>query len=631
MAQTMPCVDEAEFDHLMIFLLAQLRAECGRIIDRGLDEPYAAFDAEIARADAEFGGRDVAALEAGRLFAEFFEGPARGEKWVPPHTALGEQELFIMRRLAGPSAAPGLSAREKLMLATGFSASRSCALFEAVVAPLFERPAGAAADGGGDGAALLWSSEAFCARGGPLHDALLSYKARTGAPLHTATFRVYPPRGAGGDNFAEFIADRIGRFVRVGKELFETLFPRDGADDGRDGGGSLFARASAELRRHNGIGPTMTKTILVTAQLLHPELALLRDECEVGDGARAGLHWLFPGAIAERANGLAGEARDRALLAALLARATDAAKDGARVARMFKWTAARARERFARDVPGGALPDELAADTLQVQLCEWRKFRTAVDVARAARRGRVAPYARSEQQRPAVAPSDPPAAKRLKASGGGDFAIVVRQTNPKQAGSLSYARYERYKAATTRREYRALGGSAGDFDFDLARGYVEVPGDAADAGDASDASDASDGAVPMHEGEASGDGGEGGSAIASAETSAPATSRPPRRAATSTVVFADDDDESESDASSLADEGDEAAKKKGGDGDAKPACANDVAIVLRQANPKRPGSQSHARYEKYKAATTRSEFRLLGGSSADFKYDLAHGFCSRVF
>ena len=78
-------------------------------------------------------------------------------------------------------------------------------------------------------------------------------------------------------------------------------------------------------------------------------------------------------------------------------------------------------------------------------------------------------------------------------------------------------------------------------------------------------------------------------------------------------------------------EGDEAAKKKGGDGDAKPACANDVAIVLRQANPKRPGSQSHARYEKYKAATTRSEFRLLGGSSADFKYDLAHGFCSRVF
>ena len=100
------------------------------------------------------------------------------------------------------------------------------------------------------------------------------------------------------------------------------------------------------------------------------------------------------------------------------------------------------------------------------------------------------------------------------------------------------------------------------------------------------------------------------------------------------MVFADDDDdddESESDASSLADEGDEAAKKKGGDGDAKPACANDVAIVLRQANPKRLGSQSHARYEKYKAATTRSEFRLLGGSSADFKYDLAHGFCSRVF
>ena len=54
-------------------------------------------------------------------------------------------------------------------------------------------------------------------------------------------------------------------------------------------GDGVVARASAELRRHNGIGPTMTKTILVTAQLLHPELALLRDECEVGDGARAGV------------------------------------------------------------------------------------------------------------------------------------------------------------------------------------------------------------------------------------------------------------------------------------------------------------------------------------------------------
>ena len=56
----------------------------------------------------------------------------------------------------------------------------------------------------------------------------------------------------------------------------------------------------------------------------------------------------------------------------------------------------------------------------------------------------------------------------------GDVAIVVRQTNPKRPGSQSHARYERYKEATTRDEYRALGGSAADFDFDLAHGYVTV-------------------------------------------------------------------------------------------------------------------------------------------------------------
>ena len=48
-------IDEAEFEHLMIFLLAQLRAECGRVIDCGLAAPYEAFDAEMAALMGEIG------------------------------------------------------------------------------------------------------------------------------------------------------------------------------------------------------------------------------------------------------------------------------------------------------------------------------------------------------------------------------------------------------------------------------------------------------------------------------------------------------------------------------------------------------------------------------------------------
>ena len=77
------------------------------------------------------------------------------------------------------------------------------------------------------------------------------------------------------------------------------------------------------------------------------------------------------------------------------------------------------------------------------------------------------------------------------------------------------------------------------------------------------------------------------------------------------------------DASSSANEGDQAEEADGDGAPAasylgeanKPARAGDVAIAVRQENPKRLGSQSHARYEKYKAATTLSEFRSLGGSA----------------
>ena len=55
-----------------------------------------------------------------------------------------------------------------------------------------------------------------------------------------------------------------------------------------------------------------------------------------------------------------------------------------------------------------------------------------------------------------------------------EASITVQQDNPKKAGSKSFLRYERYKAATTLKEMLALGGSKADIRFDMERGFITV-------------------------------------------------------------------------------------------------------------------------------------------------------------
>ena len=49
-------------------------------------------------------------------------------------------------------------------------------------------------------------------------------------------------------------------------------------------------------------------------------------------------------------------------------------------------------------------------------------------------------------------------------------------------------------------------------------------------------------------------------------------------------------------------------------------------IALKQSNPKPPGSKSHGRYEVYKVAATRAQFRALGGFVADYARDYRKGY-----
>ena len=50
--------------------------------------------------------------------------------------------------------------------------------------------------------------------------------------------------------------------------------------------------------------------------------------------------------------------------------------------------------------------------------------------------------------------------------------IRVQEDNPKKAGSKSYARFERYKAARTVQGVLDLGGSRADFEWDVDHGYI---------------------------------------------------------------------------------------------------------------------------------------------------------------
>ena len=64
----------------------------------------------------------------------------------------------------------------------------------------------------------------------------------------------------------------------------------------------------------------------------------------------------------------------------------------------------------------------------------------------------------------------PPPKRRAVA----DFGIMLKQSNPKRLGSKSHARYEVYKVAATRAQYRALGGSTADYAHDYGKGYVKL-------------------------------------------------------------------------------------------------------------------------------------------------------------
>ena len=80
-----------------------------------------------------------------------------------------------------------------------------------------------------------------------------------------------------------------------------------------------------------------------------------------------------------------------------------------------------------------------------------------------------------KRRAPAVQPASPSKPKRNEQRKlDGMTPIAVRQRNPKQANTVSFSRYERYKHAKTRGEFGALGGTAADFRHDVKKGFIDV-------------------------------------------------------------------------------------------------------------------------------------------------------------
>ncbi|EGB03911.1 hypothetical protein AURANDRAFT_67589 [Aureococcus anophagefferens] len=138
----------------------------------------------------------------------------------------------------------------------------------------------------------------------------------------------------------------------------------------------------------------MTKMFLVSTHLAYPAAKILDGSCAVGDGAEAAFDYLYPG-VPPRSRSV-----HRGALLSILndALGTPAKVDALepRLLPMLRFVAAAARARFG-SMFAPVVSESITPYDLQVNLCEWRKFRTKVDRKRLCRRGAVLDRGRAER------------------------------------------------------------------------------------------------------------------------------------------------------------------------------------------------------------------------------------------
>ena len=378
-------VDVDEVSHMIQFFLCQLRAEYAEIIaatsttDRCSSSHRPAYDEFDEAVQALEGNMTTSSslVSCEPLMETFLLGRcAKGDKWMPWHCALGTHERYLLEVV---SELPLLeSGREKYVLGFAFSGSREIELFEAILRPLFEDTA--SESDRNLGRQVLWNSKEAFKRNGIIHQRYVDYR-KTGKKLHTTAYQCHPPKGSAGDEFVFYVVDRTRRFVDLGHRAYDLIKPvvEEATTIEEDSGksGDLRRRLSAVFMSAHEIGPTMTKMFLVSTHLAYPEARILDDDCAVGDGADAAFDFLFP-SLPPRPKALSrgpllAKLHDHLLTSPLFPR----------FSKMLQWVATKARDRFSsadsKKIPISVLSKTVTPYDLQVNLCEWRKFRNAVD------------------------------------------------------------------------------------------------------------------------------------------------------------------------------------------------------------------------------------------------------------
>lgn len=350
-----------------------------------LDEFFQFMQCSLKLEAKELMGKDVELQDpAAQAFWDTylkFVTPNLGanERWVPYHTVLGLHEKFLMESVHHRKGT-GWNEKQRFLACFIFRAHCKCDVFTEAELPHMLKP-------------QFWKDpiDAF-RRGGPLEKSIRDYRKKTGKPLQTLCFRIIPERilKDNDENLVLNLTLRTQRLLEIGELAWEVLH------DKKKSNTEKFNELSRVIQEKRGLGETWAKMMMVVIDLAMPKLGLLASQCEVGTGARMPLVRLLEALEGKPVKPTA----DAKLLRVdpsrsltftnprqaleKLAKAMNSSKS---VSSGHFWDLLMKVEGWAREA-FKHLPLALnqlstkkggfSAVTVQVQLCEYRQFRTGL-------------------------------------------------------------------------------------------------------------------------------------------------------------------------------------------------------------------------------------------------------------
>eukprot|EP00746_Dinoflagellata_sp_MGD_P149202 gnl/MRDRNA2_/MRDRNA2_81267_c0_seq1.p1 gnl/MRDRNA2_/MRDRNA2_81267_c0~~gnl/MRDRNA2_/MRDRNA2_81267_c0_seq1.p1 ORF type:complete len:636 (-),score=134.70 gnl/MRDRNA2_/MRDRNA2_81267_c0_seq1:164-2071(-) len=336
-----PCAGEAlpdaNINEFFRFLACQTRFECK--YHTGVDVPLHDNESKAMWPDVEA-----------------FITPNIGatERWIPYHTILGKHELFLVTDVHSMKE---WTEKQRFLAIFVFRAHCKCDLFKEVQLPIMRKKS-------------FWEDPIAAFKpGGPMEKSMRQYRRKTKKPLLTSCFRIIPERLLQDDdeNLIRSITNRTMRLLNLGEACYGVLKSKQPPKMKLD-------KLSSLVQQEDGCGETWAKMLTVCMDLAYPKEQLLEAECDVGTGALKPLFRLLPkGATQDKKKALS------ALLQIVNSSKTPSAKH-------FWSTLGKVESKLRCKFKSYPLvlsqictkQGKMTAQTLQVQLCEYRQYRHSI-------------------------------------------------------------------------------------------------------------------------------------------------------------------------------------------------------------------------------------------------------------